>query len=436
MSGIAEILVKRGYQVSGSDLNQSKYFKSLKQYQIDLFCGHAAENIEGADLIVKTSAIPASNPELKSALKKGIKIVKRAEMLAYLMRDKKTIAVAGTHGKTTVTAMLAAIFKKAELDPAVMVGGFLEELKGNIADGSGQYFITEADESDGSFLNFDPYLLLFTNLELDHPDFYSDLKQFKNIFKRFADKNDKKAILLYNKEDENLKSLFQARQKTFNFSLAQGDYRAENISYNNFESSFDFYQHDQFIVQIKLAVPGEYNLYNALAAAAAAAKLGVSAESIKKALAEFKGVGRRFELKGQIKNGKVDIVDDYAHHPTEIKELLKAVKNMNYKKIRLVFQPHRYSRTKSFFRDFSYSFQNADQVIVTDIFSASEKSTGAISMPDFAAQISLNSAVEAEYIADFILIKEKLKAEAEKGDLILTVGAGDITELSTMLLED
>jgi len=435
MSGIAEILAERGYKVSGSDLKESKYLELLEKYDVDLFIGHAASNIEGADLIVKTSAIPADNPEIKAAKIKGLKIVKRAEMLAYLMKDKKTIAVAGTHGKTTVTAMLAAIFKKAKKDPAVMVGGFLKELNGNIADGKGDYFITEADESDGSFLYFDPYLLLLNNLELDHPDFYQDLDQFMNIFKRFADKNDKQSILLYNRDDKNLNSLFENRKKSLSFSLQKGEFTARDIEYDNFKSSFAFYHQNSLLAQMELSVPGEYNLYNALGAAAAAYSLNIEIEAIKSALKDFSGVGRRFELKGRIKNSQVDLVDDYAHHPTEIKELLKTVKNMDYKKIRVVFQPHRYSRTWKFMDEFSASFSDADQVYLTDIFSASEKNNHQISLTDFAAEIAENSNVECQHLADFDEIADKLLAESEAGDIILCVGAGDITELSDLLLK-
>ncbi|MFP4021161.1 MAG: UDP-N-acetylmuramate--L-alanine ligase [Halanaerobium sp.] len=435
MSGIAEILAERGFKVSGSDLKESKYLDLLRKYRISLYLGHAASNIEGADLIVKTSAIPDDNPELKAARKKGIKIVKRAEMLSYLMRDKKTIAVAGTHGKTTVTAMLAAIFKKAEKDPAVMVGGFLKELKGNIADGEGEYFITEADESDGSFLYFNPHLLLLNNLELDHPDFYHNLDDFKNIFERFANKNDKEAILLYNKDDKNLTFLFQNREKSSSFSLNKAEFTAKNIKYNNFESSFDFYYSGEFVGKIELSVPGEYNLYNALAAAAAAHKLNIEFEAVRSALKEFSGVGRRFDFKGKILNSQVDLVDDYAHHPTEIKELLKTVKNMDYNKIRVVFQPHRYSRTQKFMEEFSFSFINADQVYLTDIFSASEKNKYNISLTEFAKKISENSDVECIYKSDFNEIAAQVLSEAEKGDIILTVGAGDITEFSEKLLE-
>lgn len=435
MSGIAEILAERGYKVSGSDLKESKYLDLLKKYNIKYYIGHKKENISGADLIVKTSAIPADNPEIIAAREKGLKILKRAEMLSYLMKDKKTIAIAGTHGKTTVTAMTAAIFKNAEQDPAVMVGGFLKELNGNIADGKGEYFITEADESDGSFLYFDPYLLLFNNLELDHPDFYQDLNEFKKIFKRFANKNDKKSILLYNKDDKNLTSLFDSRKNKSTFSLNEGEYTARNISYHNFESSFDFYHNNNLIAKINLSVPGEYNVYNALAAASTAFKLGIDIESIKRALKDFTGVGRRFELKGKIYGDEVDVIDDYAHHPTEIKELLKTVKNMDYKKIKVVFQPHRYSRTKKFLDEFASSFADADQVYLTDIFSASEKEKFEISMADFAAEIAEKSAVSCKYISDFNQISETLKANAEKGDIILTVGAGDVTDISEMLLK-
>ena len=435
MSGIAEILAERGYKVSGSDLKKSKYIDLLKDYDIEVFIGHNSKNILGADLIVKTSAIPDENPEITAARENGIQIVKRAEMLSYLMKDKKTIAVAGTHGKTTVTAMLAAIFKAAEQDPAVMVGGYLKELNGNIADGDGEYFITEADESDGSFLFFDPYLLLINNLELDHPDFYQNLDEFKNIFKRFANKYDNKAILLYNKDDKNLTSLFNSRENKNTFSLNNGEYTAKNINYNKFESSFDFYYDNKLISKVQLSVTGEYNIYNALAAVSAAFKLDISINAIKTAMKSFTGVGRRFELKGRILDGKVDIVDDYAHHPTEIKELLKTVKNMDYKNIRVVFQPHRYSRTKRFLKEFASSFGDADQVYLTKIFSASEKAKFNISLNEFADKISKDSAVECQYIANFDHICKLLRDKAEPGDIILTVGAGDVTDISDMILD-
>jgi UDP-N-acetylmuramate--alanine ligase len=233
----------------------------------------------------------------------------------------------------------------------------------------------------------------------------------------------------------NLNSLFGSRAKSSTFSLHNGEYTAKNIEYNNFESSFDFYHQEKFIIQIKLSVPGEYNLYNALAAAAAAYKLNIKTKHIQAALKKFSGVGRRFDFKGKILNSKVDIVDDYAHHPTEIKELLKTVKNLDYNKIRVVFQPHRYSRTNTFLEDFSYSFINADQVYLTDIFAASEKNTYNISVKDFAKKIAANSEVECKYVSDFNKIAAKLLSEVEAGDIILTVGAGNITEFSKLLLE-
>lgn len=436
MSGIAEILAKRGYKVSGSDLNESKYTNLLKKHKIEFKIGHQAENIVGADLIVKTSAIPDDNPELVAAKNKGIKIVKRAEILSYLMRNKKTIAVAGTHGKTTVTAMIAAIFKKAKKDPAVMVGGYLEELKGNIADGKGKYFITEADESDGSFLHFDPDLLLINNLELDHPDFYRDLAEFKNIFKKFADKNDKQAILLYNKDDVNLETLFKNRKSNLSFSFKQGDYTAKNIKFVNFKSYFDFYKEEKLLARIELSLPGEYNVYNALAAAALAFELKIELKDIQAALKNFTGVGRRFEFKGRIFNNQVDIIEDYAHHPTEIKKLLKTVKKLNYKKINVVFQPHRVSRTKRFFKEFTHSFQDANKVIITDIFTASETNKANIDLNDFAQEIADKSDVKAVYQNDYLKIKENLLSNLESGEVVLIVGAGDINKFSEIILKE
>lgn len=435
MSGIAEILYQRGYKVSGSDLNNSKYLDLLSKRDIDIYLNHKKENIKGADLIVKTSAIPEDNPEITAAKQKDIKIIERAEMLAYLMRNKKTIAVAGTHGKTTTTAILAAIMTAAGKDPAIMVGGYLEDIKGNISDGEGEYFITEADESDGSFLYFDPYLLLLSNLELDHPDYYKDLAEFKAIFKRFADKNDKKALILYNGDDENLTNLFKNRKKARTFSLRNGDYQVKNIQYHKNKSSFDFYKEDDFLLKINLTLPGEYNIYNAAAAAAAALELGVEEKFIQKALANFKGVGRRFELKGKINAGTVDVVDDYAHHPTEIKALLKSVKQMGYSKVTAVFQPHRFSRTKKFLNEFSFSFKDADFVYLTDIFSASEQKKENISLQKFREQIEKNSKTEVKYLADFDEIAAQIKENLQAGEIIITIGAGDVNEICDKVID-
>jgi UDP-N-acetylmuramate--alanine ligase len=434
MSGIAKILARRGYQVSGSDLSAGKYFNLLKKEQIELFVGHKAEQIAGADLIVKTSAVAADNSELQAAQKAGIKVVKRAEILAELMKNKKTIAVAGTHGKTTTTAMLATIFKKAGLDPAIMVGGYLSEIAGNTVDGQGEYFITEADESDGSFIYFDPDLLLITNLEWDHPDYYHSLTEFKQVFKDFSAKNDKKAVILYNSDDYNLLELFAQRKKAIRFSLKQGDYLAKNISYQAQKSSFDLYYKQKYLGQFKLAVPGQYNIYNALAAISAADYAGVSFEIMQAALANFTGVGRRFEFKGTLLNGQVDLIDDYAHHPTEIRSLLKAVKAMDYQKITVVFQPHRYSRTRQFFTDFAAAFKEADQVYLTNIFSASEKNNQQVSLRELETAIAKNSQVECYYLSEFSKIAAQIKTDLEPGQIILTVGAGDITSLSDILL--
>ena len=439
MSGIAKVLAQRGYKVSGSDLNESKYIGLLSDYPIEIYIGHNKSNIKGADLIVKTSAVPDDNPEITAAKKADIPILKRAEMLAYLMKDKITVAVAGTHGKTTTTAMLAAVLEKAKKEPAVMVGGYLEEISGNIADGRGDYFITEADESDGSFFYFDPSILLLTNLELDHPDYYKDLENFKSVFKRFADKNDKKALVLYNSNDKNLIEILRNRHRTLSFSAAEdskkSNYSARNIEYINKGSRFEFYEGEKLLMKLELSVPGEYNIYNALAAAAAASVMEIDKEDIKKALKGFSGVGRRFEVKGQLLDGKVDIVDDYAHHPTEIKSLLKAVKNMNYKKITAVFQPHRYSRTKRFFDEFAESFADADFVYLTDIFSASENIKEPISMKEFEEQINNKSAVKCRHISDFDKITEEIRADLTAGELVITIGAGDVNLVCDKLLK-
>ena len=434
MSGIAQILFNRGYKVSGSDLKKSKYLKGLNKKNVNIIIGHKKENIIGADYVVYSSAVPEDNVEIRAAKGLNIPILKRAEMLAKLMREKKTIAVAGTHGKTTTTAMLAAIFKKADKDPAVMVGGYLPEIGGNVSDGKGEFFITEADESDGSFLYFDPYTSVFTNLELDHADFYKDIDEIKSVFKQFSDKVDNKGFIIYNKDDTNLAELF--KQDKFKFSLKDGDYTAANIKYCTVKSSFEFHSNNQYIGDIHLKVPGEYNIYNALAAASCAFQLDIDFDIISTALKNFKGAGRRFEFKGKLLDNKVDVVDDYAHHPTEIKALLKAVKNIGYKEVIAVFQPHRYSRTKKLFNEFSSAFDDADILYLTDIYSAGEKNNFNISSKDLQKAVEKNSDVDVRYFSSFSQVKENILTNLKEGQLILTVGAGNIYKLGEDLLSD
>ncbi|RCW51383.1 MULTISPECIES: UDP-N-acetylmuramate--L-alanine ligase [unclassified Halanaerobium] len=434
MSGIAKILFKRGYKVSGSDLKKSKYLKDLDENNVNIIIGHKKENIIGADYVVYSSAVPEDNVEIKAAKKLNIPIFRRAEMLAELMKEKKTIAVAGTHGKTTTTAMLAAIFKNADKDPAIMVGGYLPEIGGNVSDGKGEFFITEADESDGSFLYFDPYTVLFTNLELDHADFYKDIDEIKYVFKQFSDKVNNKGFIIYNRDDKNLAKLFKNNQ--FKFGIKDGDYISADIKYCKERSSFKFYSSSQYIGEIQLKVPGEYNIYNALAAASCAFQLGIDFDIISTALKNFKGVGRRFEFKGKLLDNKVDVVDDYAHHPSEIKSLLKAAQNIGYKEVIVVFQPHRYSRTKKLFNEFSSAFGDADTLYLTDIYSAEEKNDFNISSQDLQKAVEKNSDVDVRYFSSFSQIKADILNNLKEGQLILTVGAGNIYKLGEDLLSD
>ncbi|MGM0602488.1 MAG: UDP-N-acetylmuramate--L-alanine ligase [Bacillota bacterium] len=434
MSGIAQILFNRGYKVSGSDLKKSRYLSSLDNKDINIIIGHKKENVIGADYLVYSSAVPADNPEIKAAKELNIPILKRAEMLSVLMKNKKTIAVAGTHGKTTTTAMLAAIFKKAEKDPSVMIGGYLPEIDGNVYDGKGEFFITEADESDGSFLFFDPYTAVFTNLELDHADFYKDIDEIKTVFKKFSDKIDETGNIIYNKDDKNLSQIYEENE--LNFGLNNGYFSASNIKFNKNKSSFEFYAYNKYIGEINLKVPGEYNVYNALAAASCSFQLGISFDIIYSALKKFQGAGRRFELKGKLLDNKVDIVDDYAHHPTEIKALLKAAQNIGYKEVIAVFQPHRFSRTKKLFNEFSFSFSNTDILYLTDIYSAGEKNTFNINSHDLKKAVEKNSKIAVKYFSSFTEIKSDILNNLKEGQLILTIGAGNIYELGEELLAD
>jgi len=441
MSGIAKLLLLRDYKVSGSDIKDSNTIKNLKKLGAKIEVGHNSNNIKKwgiPDFVVNSSAIDDNNSELKMANKLGIKILKRAEMLSKLMEDKKTIAVSGTHGKTTTTGLIATMMQNSEkYDPTTMIGGNLPSIQGNIKSGTDNYFVTEADESDGSLLYFDPYISVVTNIELEHLDFYTNKKKLQNTFKNFINKTAASGKSIVCAEDKIIRELIDLdNDKIISYGFENGKIRANNINYLPFGSLFDVEFNNKKIGEINLQIPGKYNILNSLAAIAVGLYLGLSFTEIKKGIEKFSGVKRRFEKKALIKD--VLIIDDYAHHPTEIKETLKAAVNTGFNRVIAIFQPHRYSRTKYLFKEFCNSFSDADRLIITDVYSADEKikdEEDKYLAKNMAEECSKIYDFKVEYIKNLSKIPDYLNSIIESRDIVITIGAGDIYKSGEKLIK-
>jgi len=438
MSGLAEILLKLGFNVSGSDMRSSNITSKLENKGIKIYTGHSEENIGDADLVVYTAAVKSDNPELMKARDLGIPTLERATLLGEIMKKYPfSIAVSGTHGKTTTTSMISLIMLKSALDPTIHIGGELDAIGGNTRIGGNDYFVAEACEYVESFLKFHPYLAVVLNIEADHLDYFKDIEHIKNSFLKFIHLIPENGYVVACVDDENISSLLKSVHCniiTYGLNSKDATWRAEDISFNeNGCASFTVLKNNEKITHIELNVPGVHNISNSLAAIAACHALGCSIEGIKKGLESYIGIHRRFELKGIEDNIKV--VDDYAHHPSEIKATLKAARGGNYPRIWTVFQPHTYTRTKLLLDEFSEAFKDADKVIIADIYSAREKDTGEIHSSTLAEKIRANGQ-DAIYLPDFEGIVEYLKENASSGDLILTMGAGDIYRVGEMFLKD
>lgn len=426
MSGLAEILLEHGYAVTGSDSHNSKIIEKLISKGALINIGHNGKNVEGANIVVYTAAISKDNPELLRAQELNLKLMDRAEFLGYLMQGHKfNVAVAGTHGKTTTTSMLSHITLAAKLDPTILVGGELDAIGGNVRSGKSDYFITEACEYKGSFLKFYPYIGIVLNIDADHLDYYKNIDDIENAFLKFANLIPQSGFLIANSEDSRVKNVgSKVNCNVVYFGIESGQITAQNIHYNELGcANFDVYVMEKKLFSIQINVPGRHNILNALAATSAALCLGIEPNSIKEGLSQFKGTHRRFEIKG-VKNG-ITVIDDYAHHPTEIKATLSAAKNYPHKRIVCVFQPHTYSRTKALFKEFSESFTNVDELILADIYAAREKDTGEISSQMLADKIK-ESGTNCVNIHDFSEIVTELQKKLHEGDILITVGAGDV----------
>lgn len=435
MSGIARVLTEEGYRVSGSDLQSNHVTTKLSDLGVEIYQGHSSSNVrEGVDLLVISSAIPQDNPEIRMALEKKIPVLTRGQMLAVLVNRKKGIAVAGAHGKTTTTSMIYSCLKTCGLDPTFIVGG---ELKGsglNACIGTGQFSVVEADESDASFLALNPYIAVVTNIEDDHLDYYGSVDNIRKAFKQFIEQVSRDGFaVLYGEDEYNqvIKSQVSNRVITYG-EAASNDCYLSAWKPVGMGSQFELYRYGQSEGVFELGVPGKHNALNALAAIAIAMELGGDKENIKKAIKEFKGAGRRFEITGQKKG--ITVVDDYAHHPTEIAVTLQAARDVYAGRIIAIFQPHRYSRTKIKGVELGESLQGADLVIVTDVYSAGESPISGIS-----GETVYNAAIEhgcnALYLPTFDAIEDYLLQNVRENDLVMTMGAGDIWKTGVMLLE-
>ena len=431
MSALASMLIHFGYKITGSDSRHSELTDELKAKGAEIFIGQSAENIKSPDLVCYTAAISDDNPELSAARQSGVPTIERAELLGALMQlYKYPLAVAGTHGKTTVTSMLSLVLLAAKTDPTILVGGELPQIGGNLRIGKRDYLPFEACEYVESFLHFKPFLSIITNVEEDHLDYFSGINHIISSFKKFASLTSPLGCIIVCSDDKNTSAVVQnVDKKVIKYGIESPDaeFSAKNIVYReNGCAKFDITHLDDTIVSVELNVPGRHNILNAIAVTAAADFLGLDMSAVKSGLEGFGGTKRRFEHIGTV-NG-CEIVDDYAHHPTEIKTTLEAAKRMGKKRVWVVFQPHTYSRTKSLLNDFAKVLQIADRVMICDVYPAREKYDGTIHSCDLAIKIP-----NAMYMSDTAAITRYLQSNIGADDILITMGAGDVYKIGYAL---
>ena len=436
MSGLAELLLQEGFRISGSDNKRSDLTENLEKSGATIFYGQRASNIQDdLDLVVYTAAIHADNPEYAEVIRRNLPKLTRAELLGQIMKNYETpIAISGTHGKTTTTSMVSQILLEGKKDPTLSVGGILKAINGNFKIGHSGLFVTEACEYTNSFLSFFPKIGIILNIEEDHLDFFKDINDIRHSFHQFAELLPSDGALIINADIDHYEEITAGLPcKVITFAQhGSADYTAANITYGDDAcATFDLMEHDQKTDTISLHVPGEHNVANALAAIALAELLSIDSTTIKKALMTFSGTDRRFEYKGEI--GGVTIIDDYAHHPTEIRATLSAVQNYPHKTAWCVFQPHTYTRTKAFMDDFASAFSLADKVVLADIYAARETDTLGISSKDLQEKIQ-ELGTDAYYFSSFDEIENFLLENCIHGDLLITMGAGDIVKVGENLL--
>ncbi len=427
MSGIAELLINLGFNVSGSDLNDSEIIQNLKDKGATFFEGHHAKNIADCEVLVYSSAVPKDNPELLAAQEKNIPIIKRAEMLGELIALKQTsIGVGGTHGKTSTSSMVGALLSSAKLDPTLVVGGLVQNLDTNSQLGSGDLIVVEADEYDKSFLQLKPTISVITNIEKEHMDCYDDLEDLHNSFAQFANSVPFYGALIACLDSPGVQKILpQVKRPVITYGLSsQAEISAKKIRFNEMDTTYSLYRNNSKCGDVTVHVPGKHNVLNSLAAAAIGFEMGLDTETIINGISSYGGVRRRFELKGVARD--IMVVDDYAHHPTEVAATLQAARDGWDRRIVAVFQPHLYSRTQSFYKEFAAAFMDSDVLVVTDIYPAREKPidgvTGALV---FDAARSMGHK-NAYYIPNLDDLQKELDQIVDENDMVITIGAGTI----------
>jgi len=436
MSGIAEVLLKLGYKVSGSDIHLSEITNHLERLGGKIYHGHDPNNIKDIDVVVYSSAVSMDNPEIVYAKAKRIPVIPRAEMLAELMRLKYGIAIAGAHGKTTTTSMISLVLTKAGLDPTVVVGGRFNDIGSNARHGNSEYLVAETDESDGSFLKLSPIISVVTNIDPEHLDFYKDLDEIKNAFLTFMNKVPFYGKVIFCMDCKNIRDIIGKIERRFtSYGLCkEAEIRATDILLHSLYSEYNLVVKDKKLDKLRVNIPGLHYLSNSLAAVAVGLELGIDLSIIKDALATYSGVHRRFEIKAKVND--ILVIDDYAHHPTEIKATLATLKLQNPGSIIAVFQPHRYTRTKALAKEFGKAFNDADMVIVTSIYPAGEKSIPGVDASLIVENLIKEGHPKVMFINSFLEIVKFLKDIVCPQDAIITLGAGDVWKVSEELSKE
>jgi UDP-N-acetylmuramate--alanine ligase len=436
MSGLAAVLLNNDFNVSGSDFKNSPIVEKLKASGAEIYIGHKRENIKDVDLVVYTAAIPSDNPELLEAIEKNITLMDRAEFLGEIMKGHKyNVAISGTHGKTTCTSMLSHITLAGNLDPTILVGGELDAIGGNFRIGNSEYFLTEACEYKRSFLKFFPYVGIILNIDADHLDYYKDIDEIADTFLKFANLIPSDGYLVGYADDFRVKEILsKANCNTLSYGFSDvSDVTAKNIVFNkNGCATFDVYKGNENLFTLTLNVPGKHNILNALASICVSLIFNISNDSIIDGLSNCKGAHKRFEYKGEL-NG-VTVIDDYAHHPTEIEATLSTAKQINHNKTYCIFQPHTYTRTKALFDEFTECFNDTDELILMDIYAAREKNTGLVSSDELGDAIR-KKGIKCTNVHSHDEALNYIKSKLVSGDLLLTVGAGDVVIVGEQYLQ-
>lgn len=436
MSGIAEIMLKNGYRVSGSDRELTDITEYLEQHGAKIYEGHSANNLKDVDVLVYSSAVKEENPERQKAKKLKILQIRRAEMLAQIINRQYCIGISGTHGKTTTTSMVGAVLMEGGLDPTIIVGGRLKSLKTNARVGQGKFVVVEADEYDRSFLALSPTLAVITSLETDHLDIYDNLDDLKNTFIEYANKTPFYGSIICCSDEQGVKEIIpQLNKKCITYGMSDSAcYYSGDVNYEYNQSLFNVYYKNELMGSIALKSPGVHNVKNALASVAVGHQLQIPFNKIKNALENYEGVERRFEIKADINN--IMIVDDYAHHPTEVQVTISAAKKGWDKRVIAVFQPHLYSRTRDFHNEFAEALKQSDIIFITDVYPAREEPIPGISGELICEALKELNHQKVFYVAD----KNKLSGEIIKllkpGDMVITIGAGDIWKVGNQIVDD